>query len=368
MHPYGRRFSGAIAAVALVGLLALGGSSGNAQDATQAATSIDITGATTITLAEEIAIDGDGATQDGTDIVITEGGSYVVQGTLADGMIHVAAPGASVDLVLAGATISNSDGPAIYLESAAEATVSLMDGTNNAISDGGAAEQDAALYGNVSFTIRGGGALDVQAVDEGISSTEHIFIESGAIRIHAYEDGINANQDGVSQIDISGGFVFVATEVGDGIDSNGSITITGGTVITQGALVDANSGLDADGPVTIDGGMVLSTGVMMQAPSQASAQGIILATFGGTQSAGTLVVVRSGDTELVAFAPSIPFNAIYFSSADVVPGVAYDVYLGGTAQGEAVDGLYVDGSANPGTLVATVTTESSQQGGFGPPR
>lgn len=363
-----RTFTGVLAALTLLAALMVGAVTATAQDSTSGATPIDTTGATVITLADEISVDGAGASQVGDDVVITENGVYVVQGTLDGGMIRVSAPGASVDLVLAGATISNDDGPAIFLESAGDVVVSIMDGTTNAIADGGAAEEDAALYGNGSFTIRGGGELDVQAIYEGIASTEHIFIEGGTIRIHAGEDGINANQDGVSQIDISGGYIFIETQEGDGIDSNGSITISGGTVITQGAMVDANSGLDADGPVTIDGGTVISTGVMMGAFSQTQAQGVILATFGGAQNPGTLIAIRSGDDELLAFAPTVPFDSIYFSSSNIVPGVQYDVYLGGTPQGEAVDGLYADGSSDPGTLVATVTTDSSQQARPGPPR
>ncbi len=348
---------------ALAAITVLSSAGISAQDATPSSNQIDLSGATVISLSDATTIQGDGASLDGSDVVISASGAYVLSGNLPDGMVRVIAPDASVDLVLDGATISNSDGPAIHLQDAAAVTIWLAGGSTNVITDGGVAEQDAALYGDVSFTIRGDGDLNVNATYEGISSTEHIVIESGTIRVHAVEDGLNANQDGVSEINISGGLLFVETETGDGIDSNGSITITGGTVITQGAMVDANSGLDADGPVLIDGGTVIATGAMMSPPDANSAQGIIFANFGETQMAGTVVVVRNGDTNLLTFAPSIGFNALYYSAPEIVAGVTYDIYLGGTGQGEAVDGIFADGNSDSGTLATSVDTSSSQQGG-----
>ncbi len=353
-------FTSVVRAITLAVVLGLLSGGVSAQDGTPDSGSLDLSGATIVTLSNTSSIEGEGAHVSNSDIVITEPGVYALSGTLPDGMVTVDA-GGSVDLVLDGAIIANADGPAIYLKAASDVTIWLQDGVSNSISDGGAAEQDAALYSDLSFTIRGGGELNVDAVYEGISSTEHIFIEGGTIRVHAGEDGINANQDGVSQINISGGFVFIETETGDGIDSNGSITISGGTVIAQGALVDANSGLDADGPVVIDGGTVIATGAMMSPPDANSAQGIIFANVGSVQAAGTVVVVEDRDSNLLTFAPSIPFNALYFSDSTIVPNVTYDVYLGGAGQGESVDGIYPSGASNAGTLVASVDTSSSQE-------
>lgn len=355
-----KRFTSILLAVILTTVVSLSVSSVDAQDST---TELDLSGATVITLSDASTIDGDGARAVASDVVIESAGDYVLSGTLPDGMVTVDTVDGSVNLVLDGATIANADGPAIYLKSAADVTIWLLDGTSSSISDGGASELDAALYSDLTFTIRGGGELKVNATYEGISSTEHIFIEDGTIRVFAGEDGLNANLDGISQIGISGGLLFVETAAGDGIDSNGSITVTGGTVITQGALVDANSGLDADGPVTIDGGTVISTGAMMSPPDANSAQGIIFANFGSVQEAGTVVVIQDGNTNLLTFAPTVGFNGLYFSASTIVAGVTYDVYLGGVGQGESVVGVFPDGAANPGTLVASVDTSSSQQGG-----
>lgn len=327
---------------------------------------------TSITLGDEIAIDGPGAEASADGVTITAGGAYRLIGTLADGTIDVTTPDAAVELILAGASITNADGPAILFRDAASATVTLEAGTTNALADGGDTDFDAALSSDASLTIRGEGDLLVEGnQNEGIASTMHITIEGGSIRVRAVEDGLNANNDDVSEITITGGYLFVETETGDGIDSNGTITITGGTVISLGALADANGGLDADGAVTIDGGTVIATGARLALPVAESAQSSIVVTFDTTQAAGALAVIRDeAGEDLLVFAPSIDYQQLLFSDAAIAEGVTYTVFSGGAAAGEAVDGLSTAPPANPGTEITTVTTESiaeARMRGGGPP-
>lgn len=323
----------------------------------------------TITFGADTVIDGQGASADGAHVTIDQAGTYVLTGSSSDGSVTVDAAGSDVRLVLASLELSNPGGPALYFKSAASAHVTLADGTSNTIRDGGESEFDAALYSDASLTIDGGGSLDVHAVYEGISSTMHIDILGGSIRIFATEDGINANNDGVSHIDISGGYVYIETGIGDGIDSNGTITISGGTVIAQSALVGGNSGLDADGAITIDGGLVIASGgSMMGSVSTDSSQSSLLIEFGSALMADTLVTVRdAADVDVVTFAPSQPFVEMLVSTPALEDDVEYTVYTGGVGNGEAVDGLYADGASEPGTVFGTVTTASAVGGGrFGP--
>lgn len=323
----------------------------------------------TVTFGAETVIDGQGASADGAHVTIDRAGTYVLVGGSSDGSVTVDAADADVRLVLAGVELTNPEGPALFFKSAASAHVTLADGTSNTITDGGESEFDAALYSDASLTIDGEGSLDVHAVYEGISSTMHIDILSGSIRIFATEDGINANNDGVSHIDISGGYVYIETGVGDGIDSNGTITISGGTVIAQSALVGGNSGLDADGAITIDGGLVIASGgSMMGSVSPDSSQRSLLIEFGPALLPDTLVTVRDpAGVDVVTFAPSQPFVEMLVSAAALQDDVEYTVYTGGVGNGEAVDGLYADGAAEPGTVFGTVTTASAVGGGrFGP--
>lgn len=324
----------------------------------------------TIVLGEAVAIDGEGASAGADGVTITTGGTFAISGDLAGGMVEVDAPGAAVELVLAGASIANADGPAVLVRDAAAATVTLAAGSVNSLADAGDTDFDAALYSDAPLTIRGDGALTVEGnQNEGISTTSHITIDGGTIRVRAVEDGLNANQDDVSEIAITGGSLFVETESGDGIDSNGTIAITGGTVIALGALDDANGGLDADGPVTIDGGLVVATGARQQAPDDASAQRSLFVAFEREQPASTLVVVRdAAGADLLAVAPAVPFRHLLVSDPRLADGVSYTVSTGGAADGPTDDGRFTGPVTDPGTPVATVTTASVQDARSRPPR
>lgn len=315
---------------------------------------------TTILLGETITIEGGGASVNSDGVLIAAAGSYEISGTLSDGMVKVDAPGATVELILNGVNITNSDGPAILFAEIDQAIVTLAEGSTNTITDGGNDDDlDAALYSNNTLTIRGTGDLHVTGNNnEGISSTLHINFEGGNIWVHAIEDGVNANNDNVSQINISGGYLYVETETGDGIDSNGTIDITGGTVVTLGALVDMNGGLDADGAVTISGGTVIATGMRQSTPVATSPQKSIMVSFNGTQAAGTLVSIQADGNTLLTFAPAINYQTLIYSSAEIEEGISYDIYVGGSATGDVVDGVYRSGEYTPGTLFTTVTTES----------
>lgn len=339
----------------------IGDAGGQESGATPTATSP--VPATTITLGEVIIIDGAGAAISPAGVAISAGGTYRISGLLADGMIEVDTPGEAVEIVLAGVTICNLDGPAIRIDEAESATVTLEAGTANLLADGGDTDHDAALSSEASLFIQGDGELTVEGNQkEGIASAMHITIDSGRIMVQAVEDGLNANNDDVSEITVNGGELSVQTETGDGIDSNGSITITGGTIISLGAMDDRNGGLDADGPVTIDGGTVVATGARLSLPDAASAQPSLMADFGATQDAGTLVVIQDGaGKDILVFAPANDFRRILYSHAGIEDGQTYTVFTGGTASGQAVDGRFDAPVLDPGTEVMTITTDSAQE-------
>lgn len=313
---------------------------------------------TLIRLGETVAIEGNGASASGGQIAITAGGVYEVSGTLADGQVEVNAPGSDVEIILRGAQIHSSDGPAILVREAGTATLTLAAGTTNRLEDGGDTEFDAALAADASLTIGGEGALEVIGNQkEGIASSMHLTFTGGDIHVWAVEDGINANNDDVSEITISGGTLFVETEAGDGIDSNGTITISGGRVTTLGAMADRNGGLDADGAVTINGGEVIATGARLSVPVAASAQPSLLLQFGQAQEAGTLVVIQNASGEnLLVFAPANPFQQLLVSDPRIVAGETYSIFTGGTGDGDAVNGRYV-AAREAGEPVGTIKGE-----------
>ena len=103
-----------------------------------------------------------------------------------------------------------------------------------------------------------GGSLDITAA-EGLEAT-YIHINDGQINISATDDGVNATRKSSAYtptVEISGGTLTVTMGPGDtdGIDSNGNLIITGGTV-----NVTAASAFDYDGTASFTGGTVIING------------------------------------------------------------------------------------------------------------
>ena len=88
---------------------------------------------------------------------------------------------------------------------------------------------------------------------EGIESKTNLIINDGTIEVNAYDDCINAKKTLV----INGGTIYCYSTTNDGIDSNGTMTITGGTIISAGAAAP-EEGLDCDNNTfKITGGTII---------------------------------------------------------------------------------------------------------------
>ncbi len=126
---------------------------------------------------------------------------------------------------------------------------------------------DDALHCDLSLTVGASGTagpdIDITGCYEGIEAA-NLAIRSGDIDITATDDCLNAaNSDltGYSfTMDISGSTINAYTSGGDGFDSNGSLTISGGVIAVWTANTADNQPLDADGTITVSGGTVLAAG------------------------------------------------------------------------------------------------------------
>ncbi|MFP7288086.1 carbohydrate-binding domain-containing protein [Shouchella clausii] len=297
--------------------------------------------------------DGNGST----DSTATESESASAKGLKAGG-----------DLILNGGgyTIDSKD-DALHSNSSVSVTGGEMEI---------AAGDDGVHADNV--TAISGGKIDITKSYEGIEGG-NIVISGGETHVTASDDGVNvaggndanaaagtARQDDFSStgshlLTLSGGYLYVDA-AGDGLDSNGSITMSGGTVVVNGPTNDGNGALDYDGTFEITGGDLIVAGSagMAQAPSDESGQPAVSMTFTESQKTGTLVHLQdtAGNT-IATFAPAKDFRSVVISSSKLKVGTTYTLSTGGTSTGTAVDGRYTDGAYNGGTEVVTFKLEST---------
>ena len=93
---------------------------------------------------------------------------------------------------------------------------------------------------------------------------------------------------------LDGGIININAE-GDGIDSNGNLTITGGETYVCGPSNSGNGALDYGGTATISGGTLVAVGAsgMALGMSDSSTQGSMLVNLSANQNAGMITLAKS---------------------------------------------------------------------------
>jgi hypothetical protein len=337
----------------------------------------------------------------GKDGVVIGGGTITVDA--ADdgirGKDYLVVTGGTLDVTAGGDALKsdNEDDASLGYVRLAGGAIDLAAGTDgidafsSAEVDGGTltiAAGDDAIHAETRVEVNGG-AIDISRSYEGLEATQ-IVITGGDITLVADDDGLNVaggvdasgwTQEGGFEAgpagrggpgggpggeaavegyyaEISGGTLVMDTG-GDGLDSNGSLTITGGTVVVNGPLSDGNGAIDVNGELLISDAVLLAAGSlgMAETPSASSGQATLHLQFDSLVAAGTVVRIQAPDGAPVAtFEASKSFQSLVFSSPDVVDGTSYEVLTGGSVDGESLGGLYLDPDYAGGTVIGTVTT------------
>ncbi|MCD8117626.1 MAG: carbohydrate-binding domain-containing protein [Oscillospiraceae bacterium] len=224
------------------------------------ANALNETGAVTITLSgTEAHISGVGATAADGVVTIVYPGTYRVTGALTEGqlLVNCGDYDGAVYIILDGADISCSDGPALYVAQADETVIVLAEGTESILRDGadytiqeGQSQQaGAAIYSADELVIQGDGSLTVIGrTADGIRSKDGLTIEAGSLSVTAADDGIQ----GSDHVTVTGGAVTVLSG-GDGVHTTeGDVTISGGSL----TVTSGGDGIDAAAQVCVTGGML----------------------------------------------------------------------------------------------------------------
>ena len=243
---------------------------------------------------------------------------------------------------------------------------------------------DDAIHSNADITIKSG-ALVLSSSDDGITASGDITIDGGSIVVTKSYEGIEAenvtinlgivsvtaSDDGINcsggsdtssnddrpwnsgntnaKLTINGGTVHVNSE-GDGLDSNGSIYITGGTVIVEGPSSPGNGAIDkgdgADCVASITGGTVLAIGTSDMAVNfDTGTQCSALVSLSGSD--GTYITVDDGSD--FSFTANKSYSSIVYSSPYLKEGSSCTITSGdSTAAADFSSGLYYSNVASRG--------------------
>lgn len=232
----------------------------------------------------------------GTTITITEEAAYIISGTLNDGMIIVDAPDtAKLQLILDNVNINSETSAALYISEADKVFVTLAEGTENTLSNGGTftaiddSNIDGTVFSRQDLTLNGSGTLTVLSpVGHGIVCKDDLVVTGGICAI---------------------------TSASHGLDANDSIRITGDTAITIDAGKD---GMHAENDEDTSLGFVYISGGTLNI--EAEGDGI---------SAGSYMQIENGSFQILAGGGSE--NGTDESSASL------GGFRGGKAPGEFIE-------------------------------
>ena len=210
---------------------------------------------------------------------------------------------------------------------------------------------DDAIHTNSGNVLIKGGTLDLTTLDDGIHADELVKIDGGEITVNgsyegiegayveigggtiyitASDDGINAASDDESvneHIIISGGTITVDAS-GDGLDSNGTIYVSGGTLIVYGPTTGADTGLDADGGILIDGGnvFVASSKEMLEIPASNSKSNVLVYGVNTVQAGSEIILTNADGGEMVRITLKKQAQAIILSTPELATNGTYSLY------------------------------------------
>ena len=219
------------------------------------AVTIQLTGASASANSDCVQING-------STVIIKEEATYIISGSLTDGMIVVDAPDtAKLQLVFNGVDITSRTSAALYILEADKVFVTLAEGSANSLANGGSFVSidnnniDAALFSKQDLTLNGNGALTVtspaghgivckddlvitggsyvvNSASHGLDVNDSVRIANAELNIDAGKDAIHCENDEDEEkgfIYMSGGMIKGEAE-GDGIAASSFLQICGGTI------------------------------------------------------------------------------------------------------------------------------------------
>ncbi|MDO5290919.1 MAG: carbohydrate-binding domain-containing protein [Pseudomonadota bacterium] len=207
--------------------------------------------------------------------------------------------------------------------------------------------------GTLTITTTGAPREDTNPADgddslapEGVEAKSVLTINGGTLDIRTTEDALNAG----TGIAINGGRVYAVSSVGDGIDANGALSISGGYIVTRGAF-SPESGLDVSDAFTLSGGVLVALAPGGSNSKPQATQNTLFTNDG--LSPGLWTLRDAAGNAVFAFEVPHSVAAMLLSAPQIATGATYSVVHGGTvaSQDEIFYGLHINPTTHSGGTV-----------------
>lgn len=202
------------------------------------------------------------------------------------------------------------------------ANITIADGTYTLATGDDGVHADDTLIVN-------GGTITVTESYEGLEGLT-VTINDGTIDITARDDGINAAGE---KMELNGGYIHILAG-GDGMDSNGDLTINGGEIYIDGPSDNGNSAIDYGdrSSAYVNGGTLVAIGSsgMAEGMSDSSKQKVLMVKLGEQMEAGDVVLTDSEGNVIVSYTALKSYDCVIISTAEVESGAAYTLTTSGT--------------------------------------
>ena len=233
------------------------------------------------------------------------------------------------------------------------ANITIADGTYTL------ATGDDGVHADDALTVNGG-TITVTESYEGLEGLT-VTINDGTIDITARDDGVNAaggtdqsgfgtfgdhfkgmdsaddeteeTTDNEMWMELNGGYIHILTG-GDGVDSNGDLTINGGEIYIDGPSDNGNSAIDYGdrSSAYVNGGTLVAIGSsgMAEVMSDSSKQKVLMVKLGEQMEAGNVVLTDSEGNVIVSYTALKTYDCVIISTAEVESGATYTLTTSGT--------------------------------------
>lgn len=202
------------------------------------------------------------------------------------------------------------------------ANITIADGTYTL------ATGDDGVHADDALTVNGG-TITVTESYEGLEGLT-VTINDGTIDITARDDGINTAGE---KMELNGGYIHILAG-GDGVDSNGDLTINGGEIYIDGPSDNGNSAIDYGdrSSAYVNGGMLVAIGGsgMAEGMSDSSKQEVLMVKLGEQMEAGDVVLTDSEGNVIVSYTALKSYDCVIISTAEVESGATYTLTTSGT--------------------------------------